>query len=251
MLKQETINFTLWVKLLFYISILILPNLSYAQKSNQGAKYFSEGYCENILGDSIREMPLDFYDKDTIGIVYSINNDSLIVFDVINTTSDTIYIFSTYFNELYYLADCLHRVKPEKREKIISFVPIVPFLGVRTSDIKIPSTNRICEPFQVRYNFVILYPKTHYEITFNTNKIFSKPLYALDVDLKTLSKFDHNFSFRYKTIKKAQLKYNTFFEFAIYSDIEILCDGESFYNDEFNFDKASKVFKILRIKVDP
>lgn len=251
MLKQGTINYMFWAKLLFDIGILILPNLFYAQTSNQEANYFSEGYCENILGDSIMEIPFDFHGKDTIGIVYSIKNDSLIVFDVINTTPDTIYLFSTYFNDLYYFADCLYRVKPEEEERIISFVPIIPFLGVRTSDVKILSTNRICEPFQVRYNFVILYPKAHYEITFNMNKIFNKSSYVLDLDLTTLSKFDHNFSFKYKRVKKKQLNYNTIFEFAIYSNVEILCDSESFYNDEFNFDKASKAFKILRIKVEP
>ena len=55
--------------------------------------------------------------------------------------------------------------------------------------------------------------------------------------------------FKFITTSKLRGKYNLKYDFAIYKDVSLLCGKNSYYFDEFNFDKQSKSFKILTVPI--
>lgn len=216
----------------------------------QGTREFPDTYCENETGKEIKDASRNL---NSVYLEYSQEKNTTLIFKIYNTTNDTKYLFSSYFHPSYYSAKCIHRLNSDDKSYKISFIPIVPFLGTRTEHVKILSSEKICKPFQMRYNFIKLLPNTFYELKIEREYLFKgislKSQVTKDFDVKDLDKFDTQYIFPPCDINRLDESYDLVFEFGMYSDVNLLCDEFAYYTKEFDFNKQAKSFQVLSTKV--
>lgn len=208
-------------------------------------------YCENIIGNKISNFKNEFI-KDSLYVSFEEKNNS-IELHIVNTTKDTLYLFNSYFSEMFYSSKYLHRIKKKKKEYIISFLPLVPYLSTISTDKQIINANRIIQKGQVLYNFVKLIPQTYFTIEIPYNSLFKninnkKNVVCASVFQEKLNKFD-KVKFKYFSSRKLKGIFELLFEFAIYDKVNLLCESSSYYLDETNFNTQANSYTILRIPI--
>jgi hypothetical protein len=190
---------------------------------------------------------------DSLYISYD-ENVSGLTFSVINTTEDTVYLFSSYLPALYHSSKYLHRIDKGSKVNIyrISFLPLIPFLSTKPNDRLIVGSNRIVEKTQVLYNFVRILPGSFYEINMAYSDLFKdinqKGNLVCDFDANEADKFT---AIKFKTLSADQLKgkYQVCFEFAVYHNIDLRCNQSAYYLKEEEFNKQAKAFEKIIVPV--
>jgi hypothetical protein len=114
-----------------------------------GLYLFSSAQSVRPQETTVSISPTSNRQTDSLYISYDENANGL-TFSVINTTEDTVYLFSSYLPALYHSSKYLHRI--DKRSKVniyrISFLPLIPFLSTKPNDRLIVGSNRIVEKNQ-------------------------------------------------------------------------------------------------------
>jgi len=221
--------------------------------------YFSiaSGYCQKG-NDFVRNQLQEIKDEksfltDTLFMAYTNVADKYVKAEIINNGSDTVFLFSSYLKEDKYFASCLQRVDEVNMEYKVSFVPIIPYLGVRTSDRVILSAESICNLYQTKYEFVKLSPRDSFSFILDLEKVFKKTLEIgkayQDQSPFELSKFDEEFELEEFDVGNLSKCYRLILEVAIYKNIDVFKDEEIFYLKEFEFDKKSKDFEIHQMEL--
>ena len=207
-------------------------------------------YCENIEG--IKIVDSDGFVSDSIYVSYS-ENASGIDFRIINTTNKTVYLLSSYFPELYHPSEYLHRVNEKDQIYKVSFLPLLPYLSTVSTDKLILGSNRVISKGQVLYDFIKLTPQTYHELSISYDVLFKnigdKNSLICDYDPNENSKFG-KIKFKYSNADKLKGKYKLHFEFAIYDQVDLLCEKSAYYLKEFEFDERAKAFKRLSLPVE-
>jgi hypothetical protein len=228
-----------------FIPLYLLLLISITKVLGQNNRRILCGGCSNsnqIISASNGSEPKirSSYMKDSLGIYFNIENNSL----------DTIYIFNSYFEKEFLSSPYLHRV--DKRNKInkISFLPLVPYISTRYDDVI--TKERLLSHNQIVYDFYRLPPRTKIEFGFLINDLFKmypkRKNCILDFDAKKLHKYSKNIPLKFCECNGD--KYELIqFEFAIYKKVNLLCNQNSFYSDEYEFDRQSKSFEILSISI--
>jgi len=96
----------------------------------------------------------------------------------------------------------------------------------------------------VLYSFKAIPPKMHVSIKI-PNRAINISEFVEDFDAKNLTKFD-NLKFKKMTNLKCV---SMLIEFAYYKNITLLSNGESYYLDEFNFNKHAQSYNVLTISI--
>lgn len=164
---------------------------------------------------------------------------------IINTHTDTIYLFDSYLVDDLVYSKYLHRTDKKKKMCKVSFVPIIPYLSVEKADVVILGKERIIMKDQVLYSFRIIPPKTYFCIKINRSVFENIVENILDFDTKKFTKFDNP---RFKTVSEVKCT-KRLLEFAFFNDISLLADKKAYYLNEFNFNKQAQSYEILSINL--
>lgn len=165
---------------------------------------------------------------------------------ICNVLKDTLYLFDSYLNKEFALSKYLHRIDKKNEQLKISFLPIVPFLGVRRPDVIILGENRLIKKSQILYHFITIPPNQtlHLKIDASILKVND---FVKDIDLQKINRYE---SIKFKNIKNNPGNLTTTFEFALYEKVNLLINDESFYLDEFNFSQQSTKYIKLEIPLE-
>ena len=180
-------------------SFFLLISLPVSCQSNSVPLANSNQNCSFSYGQEATGSHWSNYPNGVLsGGVSDIGGDTLLV-SFMNRSKDTLYILNSYLPKSYQSASCLHRVDVENAKYIISFLPLLPFLGTRSDDRVLISSERVCSPFQIKYNFIKLAPDSYFNFTLDSKaiaKVSSTRDYVyMDIDPKQLSKFGHGVPF--------------------------------------------------------
>ena len=206
-------------------------------------------YCSckeaNNLNNSANYYPDSLYatyNQDTVGVTVNI----------INTTKDTLYIFNSYLRQQFLSSKYLHRINVQNKLYKISFLPIIPYVFTKYSDIVATTDQALIGNHQVVYDFFRLPPNSNQQIEFKYRELFKNrnknSNVSKDYDVRKLNK-NSKPSQTFYTTSKLKGKYNFKFEFAAYKSVNLLCNQTAYYLQEYKFDKQSKNFKVLTIPV--
>lgn len=207
-------------------------------------------YCCNLEAKMI-DFPLQRERTNVFFADSKLNNDSIQI-NLINTTIDTLYLFSSYFGDDLQSSRFIHEIDKLTKDYIISFIPLIGNVSVRLSDKVIFGESSIANRSQVLYNFIKLSPNTYYSIVIHLENLFKnhakKNNAVKSFDKYLLNKFKEA-EFKFVTTSRLKGKYNLKFQFGIYNDVSLLCDQNSYYFNEFEFERQAKSFKVLTVPI--
>jgi len=171
------------------------------------------------------------------------SNDTYIEVKIFNNSGNSVYLFSSYFDENLYQSWFLHRYNNKTNERILSFLPIPYYMSFKRSDLVVVGEKRVITQFQVIYEFEELAPESYITIlipkeSFNSN-------YVRNYDPKEMNKISKP---RFKIINKTLDDSFRKIEFAVYDKINWF-NSQSYYYDEYNFDKNSKDYQIISVTI--
>lgn len=204
-------------------------------------------YCScNVVGSSIGSNTLF---KDSL-YTYTVNDSNQITVVFTNTTADTIYIFNSYLQKAFLSSKYLHRINSIKNEYKISFVPLIPFVFTKYSDILKIGDDAIIGSHQIVYDFYTLLPNSKFELNFYYRDLFKanrKKSAVTDINVKRLNKYNDQVKFKTAKVHSLKGQYKFLLEFAAYKSINVLCNQSAYYVNEYLFDKQSKEFELIQI----
>lgn len=223
-------NMKNWFKILVMLTILLSENLYSQEKLVDISILKQDQVCgvqnqTSIEGFVIKQQ--GYYD----------------VF-ICNQTTDTIYLFSSYINDKYIHTKYIHRIDRKNKKYLISFLPLVPYLGGMQSDVVILGENKLIRRNQLDYNFIEIPPNNVLCMRINQSTLFPGE-YVYDVKLKNTNKFDN---LKFKKANKNRLeKSENYFQFALYKDISLLRSEEAFYFSECEYNEQANDYQIMEL----
>jgi hypothetical protein len=208
----------------------------------------SNKYCENTDAIRITESSGKFL-SDSLYVTY-VEDATGLTFKVVNTTDKSVYLFSSYFPEMFHSSKYIHRLNKKDKTYRVSFLPLIPYLSTKPTDKIILGSDRIISKGQVLYNFVKMLPQTYHEIKVSYDNLFmnveKENNLTCDFEASEKGKFD-KIKFKNLSTDKLKGKYKLFFEFATYYQVDVLCSQAAYYLNEFEFDKQAKSFRKLSV----
>lgn len=226
--------------------LFIVANINTVQGFSQTKR---NDYCACKEGGMIPSSA-DVH-PDSLYTTYSENETGLVI-TIFNTTKDTVNIFNSYLRPSLLSSKYLHRINSKRRIYKISFLPLVPYLFTKYSDVI--TGESITGSHQIVYDFFKLPPGTSQEITLLYQDLFrnknSSKNVSKDYDVKSLHKYSKGLPQDFCTAHKLKGKYSLQFEFAVYKSVSILCEQSAYYLREQEFDKQSKDFRVLTSPVE-
>lgn len=194
---------------------------------------------------------IESHSLSSFKVEHSVSEDS-IRFTFKNTTSDTIFLFKSYMDELLCSSKYLHRINKKNQTYTVSFSPIISNLTVKPSDKIILGENKVGSKYQLKYDFYIIPPSTYYIWKVSLGSIFKNKNERLNsivsFNEKKVNKFS-NYRFKSLTTSKLNGKFHLFFSFGFYTSVNIFCDCNSYYLNEFEFNRQAQSFNSAKIKV--
>ncbi len=232
-----------------YTLLIMFCLISFKGLNGQNVK-LPKNYCENEYATAIKD--LNSHSKDTIYVKYK-EELSYLKFEIINTTDDTLFLFNSYFEKEYYSSRHLHRIDSTKSSYKISFEPFIPYLFTVAADRIKFTLKDIILSNQNRYDFIVMPPASFFEISFHYDDLFQN----IDKEDNLIYDFDTSqmnicceIGFKYLNVCQLKKKYKLFFEFALYNNIDLLCDQSAYYLNEADFNHQAKDYKIVSIPVE-
>ena len=184
----------------------------------------------------------------------SFSNDTVYV-SLNNKGLDTLYLFNSYLEmnpeydrygtEPLWESEYLHRFDKGLNEYKLSFLPIIPYLSVRYSDVAIHGKSRIVHRWQLLYGFKTIFPNDSIQISI-PKSAFVQELYVKDVPIKQFGKND---KISFEKIQVRQPK-TISLEFALYRSIDLLRSTDAYYFNEADFDEQAKSYEVMTIICD-
>lgn len=182
--------------------------------------------------------------KDSVYTI-AIDTGESIKVSIFNTTKDTVFLFSSYLKDDYIQSKYLHRINENSEEKKISFLPITPFLSTSLSDKIILGSDAIISFKQIEYEFIVIPPMKVFEKYFSNKSLYIN-LFTRDINLQALNPFS---KLKFKVIDVSKHKkynaYKNIVEFAIYKNVENLCDDTMFHLEMGAFTEQALDYKVL------
>jgi len=201
-------------------------------------------YCEcEVKGTEISDQA-----NSVKGVTLNANYlKETISIKVINNTSDTIYIFKSYFDNDISISPYLYRLDKKKNEMNVSFLPLIPYLYTKYSD-KVIIQDRIIKAYQTVYDFYKILPFHEYSFNVKSLDFKNSKEFIKDFDIYSLNKFQPIKKFKREKVKKE----NTpafIVKIAYYTNIENICNSNAYFLDELNFNEDAKKFKIIKFEL--
>ncbi len=178
-------------------------------------------------------------------------NDSNITIHITNNSSDTIYLFDSYIvkdPENLWTSEYLYRYNKRSKTDIISFIPLIPYLGpCYRGDRWYFGNIRIVKSGKVLWHFQTIAPLSSIKISLPA-EILSYAHKYYDINETNNNKFEKGLKFHERKILSQSQ--NKIIEFAIYKEVELLLDREAYYYNEFKYNEQAINFIKLTISID-
>lgn len=217
-----------------------MPLLVHAQEK------FPLGYCSNVQGAPIESYQGKIY-SDSLFLAYESDKDGITV-NIVNKTEDTKYLFSSYFDNMYFGSEFIHRIDEVTKSYTVSLAPLTPYLVTKTGDRIITGKRKITLKDQIPYNFIQLKADTYYSLRFKYEDLFSNLKVTKELDINKLNKYDE-IKFKAIELSRLQSKYSFFLEFAFYESVDLLCEESAYFLKEVQFNDQAKSFSTIKLKV--
>lgn len=187
--------------------------------------------------------------KDTLCVSYHETKEGLEI-AIINTRSDTAYLFSTYLESKFFSSKHLHRIDIRDGIYKISFTPIIPLLYTKRSDLLKFDTKDWVLGNQNLYSFKKLLPNTKMVVQINYADLFKNldrytENAVADFDPKRITSTEEIATLSSKDIKRRKLKLQL--EFAVYNKVDLLTTESAYYLREKEFLEQAKSFNTICI----
>lgn len=182
------------------------------------------------------------------GIKYDINKyENIVSIRLFNNTKDTLYLFSSYLNENYIKSKYLHRLNRKEKIKKISFLPLFPYLSTNLADKIILGDEAIVNSNQILYRFIAIPPNNFFKSNFNITDLHSD-IIVKDINLREVNPYS-KIKFKKIDIRKCKTvsNYKNKIEFAIYNNVENLCNEDFYHKDPGRFFKKVSNYKVISI----
>lgn len=209
-------------------------------------KFLIIGFTLSIVGILELNAQGQFCD-----VSYKESSDTL-VFTFSNSSKDTLFLFSTYFDNQYLSSKYLHRINKECKTYKLSFLPLLPYIAAYLTDkIILYNENKIIMEGQNLYQFVKIAPMKTYTLSLPYSKLF------LHKDENNNAVKDFSFErINKKAIKQIALrslngKYRLSFEFALYKKVDLLLSRDLYINGGLKTYEQSKDFETVKVAVNP
>lgn len=213
-----------------------------------GNLYGQDFYKSCVIKDFSLTKSTETQKSDTVLLTYT-ETETDLTFTIHNFKKDTIYLFSTYFDEKFLKSPSLHRYNRTEKIYRVSFLPFLPNLVLKNPDlVKTNLNDRVLDNQNV-YSFIVIPPNFNYTLNFSLSYLFPNNLTA-DFDLKNVVLSNKNlFEFSKKSknvpLNKLTLKQRIFFEFAYYSKIDFICETSNMYLKTNDFRARALEFSTL------
>jgi hypothetical protein len=210
----------------------------------------TDRYCVNAEATKIDALKDEFL-PDSLYVSYRESAEGLVL-RVVNTKKRPMYLFSSYFSDVFHSSRYLHRVNKENKSYNISFLPLIPYLSTTLNDRRVIGENKLVVKDQNLYDFIKMSPWSYFDIEIKFEKLFKdigrKDNIVGEFRTETKSKAGQ-IKFKYLSVNKLKGKYNLFFDLAVYDQVDLLCEESAYFYKEFEFDKQAKSFHIVRVAV--
>jgi hypothetical protein len=179
--------------------------------------------------------------NNDVSIIANYEGDKLKL-EVCNNTTETIFLFSSYFEKDISTSKYIYRYDDKKNEAKISFLPLIPYMYTKYSD-NIIMEDRILKEYQTVYDFYKILPQNKYIFYVDIVDLKSKNNYIKDIDVDSLNKFEK--------IKRIRLpnKVEYYTELAYYKDVSLLCNRDAYFLKELDFNKQAKEYKRIKVPI--
>ena len=184
----------------------------------------------------------------------SFSNDTVYV-SLSNKGLDTLYLFNSYLEinpeydcygtEPLWESEYLPRFDKGANKYKLSFLPIIPYLSVRFSDVAIHGKSRIVHRWQLLYGFKTISPNDSIHIRI-PKSAFEQEVYVKDIPIKQFGKND-KISFEKKQVRQPK---TISLEFALYRNVDLLRSTDAYYFNEAGFDEQAKSYEVMTIICD-
>lgn len=207
--------------------------------------------CIFLYADDSHNIKSNDYIESTFLID---QNNSNIVIQITNNFPDTLYLFDSYFASDFFLSDklwkseYLYRYNKHNKTDVISFVPLIPYLGpCYRGDRWYFGNIRIVKNGKILWHFQAIAPTCTIEISLPIEILYHIHKYY-DIKETHNNKFEKGLKFHErKVLSQSQ---NKIIEFAIYKKVELLLDREAYYYNEFKYNEQAINFIKLTISID-
>lgn len=191
-------------------------------------------------------LPVWGYACDDVGVyaILKYIDDNKACISLISNSDDTMYVFSSYFDEECCVSEYIHRYEMKDKRYKLSFLPLLPYLSPNLSDNVVNAPSKIISYSQIKFDFVPIAPKDSVDIYIPKEALISKK-YMRDVCAECKNKFD---SFKWKKWKEERTDNIIYVEFAIYKDVSF-AKPENYYFDEYRSAERALDFSIVIYKI--
>lgn len=183
-------------------------------------------------------------------VSYKESIDNL-VFTFSNSSKDTLFLFSTYFDNQYLSSKYLHRIDKECKTYKLSFLPLLPYIAAYLTDkIILYNENKIIMEGQTLYQFVKIGPMETFTLNLPYSKLF------LHKDEKNNAVKDFSFekvdkrAIKQLSLRRLKGKYCLSFEFALYKKVDLLLSRDLYINGGIKTYEQSKDFETVKVAVN-
>ena len=180
----------------------------------------------------------------------SIQNDTLHI-RLYNSGVDTLFLFNSYIElntqhdcgkEPFWESEFLHRYDINNKTYKLSFLPLIPYLSVRFSDVITLGKQRILKKWNVLYSFRPILPSESIVVSI-PKMALTYNYYTRDIVLKDYGKNDQ---LHFKRVK-VKAPSSIIIEFAIYKKINLLTNQKAYYFSETDFDTQAKDYEVISV----
>ena len=219
----NTIN--LMLKIILTL-ICCLPTVSYGQEISLHVKKISSDRiipCDTIYVESVKENKY--------------------IVRIYNPTKESVYLFSSYFNDDLFMSKYLHLYSEKNNSCILSFLPLPYFLSYTRSDNVILGANAVVNRNQIIYQFLEIPRASFIEI------LLPDTCFDADyVNCYDARKMSPNNRPTFKVAKGLRRCSKKEIQVAVYANIGTL-NKEVYYADPYSFSQGISDYRLLSITI--
>lgn len=205
------------------------------------------GFMVNAFGQTLYHLTemipeSQSFARETVYGEISLEDEYVV--KIFNTTSNDVFLFSSYLDECYVRSEYLHLYSRKKNTCIVSFLPLPYFLSYTRSDRLILWENAVVNKHQILYDFWKIPKGSYIQIKLPLNCFDSE--YVKWYDAKEM---DLIYPPVFKKMRKRPDCANKEIQFAIYPESDFR-NRYTFYADSYLFFKEIMDYSILSIEVN-
>lgn len=188
--------------------------------------------------------------QSKLGVTYYNNSNDTISFNFKNNSSDTLYLFSTYFLKDLLSSKYLHKIDKKNKIYKVSYVPLLRYLSAYLTDRIVLGEDRIVVEGQNKYKFEPIAPNGIFTLKLAISDVFNKMNEKNNVVKDFTDKELSKKKFKFATYDNKQGSFDLIFEFAYYKSVDLLTSKEKYINAGDKAHSQAAEYDIVQIRTE-